>query len=74
MFGDARGTLGLMARAAAGPGEALGPDLASEGSPSAGQLWPHKGKVTALRELTARTRGLCGLLLVTKAELKRTCE
>lgn len=74
MFGDARGTLELTAGAAAGLGEVLGPDPASEGSPVQGSFGPTwKGHSFTGADST-RTRGFCGLLLLTKVELKRTCE
>lgn len=74
MFRDACGTPGLVARAAAGPGEALGPDPASEGSSVQGSFGPTGKGHSLARANSTRTRGFCELLLLTKAELKRTCE
>lgn len=72
--GDARGTPGSR------PGQQQGQErrLAQTWPPRA----PHSRTALALRGKghsfaradSARTRGLCGLLLLTKAELKRTCE
>lgn len=51
------------------PGEGPSPDLASKGSPVQGSFGPMwKGHSFAQADST-RTRGLCGLLLLTKAEL-----